>query len=195
MKQELHDRQVKSNEQFLEELAQVNPMLRPLDPYYNDHTKIRVECLIHHYIWPAAPNKILHRHTGCPKCSMYTNEQKIAQYFSNRSEDVEPQKRYDDCRDKNPLPFDIYVPKYNLLIEYQGEQHYKPIRRGSMTEDEALEQLHITQYHDQIKLEYCVKNNIPLVRIPYWKQNDIEDFLIGECKQYGIILTQQNDYS
>jgi hypothetical protein len=195
LKQELHDTQAKSNEKFLEELAKANPMLRPLDPYYNDHTKIRVECLIHHYIWPAAPNKILRRHTGCPKCSMYTNEQKIAQYFSGRNEDIEPQKRYDDCRDKNPLPFDIYVSKYNLLIEYQGEQHYKPIRRGSMTEDEALEQLRITQYHDKIKLEYCVKNNIPLVRVPYWKQDNIEDFLINECKQYGIILTQQNDYS
>ena len=193
LKQDLHDRQVKSNEQFIEELTRVNPMLRPLETYYNDRTKIRIQCLIHDYIWYTTPNKILHRHTGCPKCNMYNNEQKIAKFFMCRNEDVEPQKRYDDCRDKNSLPFDSYVPKYNLLIEYQGEQHYKPIRRGDMSEEEANDQLCITQYHDKIKQEYCIKNNIPLICIPYWEQDNIEEFIINECKQYDINLTEQNN--
>lgn len=192
-KRQQHDRQVKSNEQFLKELHKVNPMLLPIDKYYNDHTKIRVKCLIHNYIWPVAPNKILRRHTGCPKCSMYTNEQKIAKFFENMGYTIIPQKRYKQCRDKNPLPFDIYVKNLNLLIEYQGEQHYKPIRRGSMTEEEALEQFKLVQYHDKIKFDYCTNNNIPLICVPYWEQDVIEEFIIEECKKYNIFLTKQND--
>lgn len=193
-KKRKHNIQAKSNEQFLKELAKVNPMLLPLDPYYNDHTKMRVQCLKHNYIWSAMPNKILHRYTGCPKCSIYNNEQKIVNFLEEMNYNVILQKRFKDCRDKYALPFDIFVEKYNLLIEYQGEQHYKPIRRGSMTDSEALEQLQITQYHDKIKLEYCQSHNIPLICVPYWEQNNIEAFLKIECEKYNIILTEQNNY-
>lgn len=74
LKIKLHNKQVKTNEQFLKELKEVNPMLTPLEPYYNDHTKILVRCDIHNYEWYATPNKILHRSTGCPKCVAYANE-------------------------------------------------------------------------------------------------------------------------
>lgn len=193
-KKRQHDKQAKSNEQFLEELFNANPMLLPLEPYYNDHTKIKIKCLVHDYVWSVAPNKILRKHTGCPKCNMYNNEQKIAKFFEQMNYHIMPQKRYKDCKDKYTLPFDIYVKELNLLIEYQGEQHYKPVCRGSMTNEEALEQLQITQYHDKIKFDYCNDNNIPLICIPYWEQNNIEDFIITECKKYNIYITNQNDY-
>lgn len=195
LRRELHDRQAKTNEQFLAELKLTNPMLLPVEPYYNDHTKIRVKCLIHNYIWSVAPNKILHRRTGCPKCNMYTNEQKIATFFEDMGYHITPQKRFKDCKDKHTLPFDIYVKELHLLIEYQGEQHYEPIPRGSMSDEEAMEQLQITQYHDKIKLEYCHKKNIPLIRVPYWENNNIEAFIKAECRKYNISLTTQNDYS
>ena len=195
LKRESHNRQVKSNKQFLEELAQVNPTLLPLEPYYNDHTKIRVKCLIHNYVWSVAPNKILRRRTGCPKCSMYVNEQKVATFFEDMGYHTTPQKRFKDCKDKHTLPFDVYISGLHLLVEYQGEQHYKPIRRGSMSEKEANEQWRLVQYHDKIKYEYCLSHNIPLICIPYWEQNNIEEFITSECKKYNIILTRQNDYS
>lgn len=37
--------------------------------------------------------------------------------------------------------------------------------------------LSYTQMHDQIKNNYCQKNQIKLIRIPYWDFNDIEDKL------------------
>lgn len=181
-----HNKQVKSNEQFLEELSKVNPMLIPLEPYYNDHTKIRVKCNIHNYIWSVAPNKILHRRTGCPKCSSYSNEEKIMDILDDLGYSAEPQKRFDDCRDKYPLPFDIYVEELNLLIEYDGEGHYKPIPYGSMTMEEAEENLRIIQKHDAIKTQYCKDSNIPLIRIPYWENKNLYDFLITHMKQYKI---------
>jgi hypothetical protein len=38
-----------------------------------------------------------------------------------------------------------------------------------------------TQNNDMIKNEYCKSNNIPLVRIPYWKRDNITlEMLLGE---------------
>lgn len=150
-----HNRQVKSNEQFLQELAKVNPLLFPLEPYYNDHTKILVRCKVHNYEWYVAPNKILHRSTGCPKCAAYHNEQKLFDILNKLGYDVEPQKHFKDCKDKHTLPFDAYVKELNLLIEYDGEQHYIPIRRGNMSDEQAKENLRLTQKHDHIKDKYC----------------------------------------
>lgn len=185
-KADAHDRQVKNNERFLQELSEINPMLMPLEPYYNDHTKILVHCEIHDYSWKVAPNKILHRRTGCPKCSLYSNEEKIIDILENLGYSVEPQKRFDDCRDKHTLPFDVYVKELNLLIEYDGEGHYKPIPRGGMSKEKAEENLHITQKHDEIKTKYCNEHNIPLIRIPYWENKDLYNFLINQLKQYKI---------
>lgn len=183
-----HDRQAKSNEQFLQELAEINPMLTPLEPYYNDHTKILVRCEIHDYTWFVAPNKILHRQTGCPKCNLSSNEEKIIDILEDLEYSIEAQKRFDDCRDKYSLPFDIYVKELNLLIEYDGEGHYYPIPRGDMSKEEAEERLLIVQKHDSIKTQYCKENNIPLIRIPYWENKNLYDFLIEQIKQYKINL-------
>lgn len=185
---EAHNRQVKSNEQFLKDLSEVNPMLTPLEPYYNDHTKILVKCNIHNYKWYVAPNKILHRNTGCPKCSIYSNEKKIVDFFDNMGYSTEPQKRFEDCCDKNPLPFDVYVRDLNLLIEYDGEGHYIPIPRGGMSKEDAEKVLLLTQKHDEIKTRYCQLNNIPLIRIPYWENKNIELFLTEQLQQYKINL-------
>lgn len=185
---ESHNKQVKSNEQFLKELKMVNPMLTPLEPYYNDHTKILVRCENHDYVWSVAPNKILHRHTGCPKCSLYSNEEKIIDIFEQYGYSAEPQKRFSNCRDKYTLPFDVYVEELNLLIEYDGEGHYRPIPRGSMSKEEAEMNLSIIQKHDAIKTKYCQDNNILLIRVPYWENKNIHNFLVDQLKQYKINL-------
>lgn len=88
------------------------------------------------------------------------------------------QKRFDECKDKRTLPFDFYLPEYNTCIEYDGEQHFKPIRGKESFEN--------TTSHDTIKNNYCNQNNIHLIRIPYWEFNNIEQILIKELN-----LTQQ----
>ncbi|MDY0268822.1 hypothetical protein [Trichloromonas sp.] len=82
-------------------------------------------------------------------------------------------KRFKDCRYKYPLPFDLYLSKYNLCIEYDGEQHFKTKEIwGGKT------QLKIIKKRDQIKNEYCKNNNINLLRIKY--DENIEEKLF-EC--------------
>lgn len=180
--------QTKTHEQFIKELKMVNPNIIPLESYKTDRTKIKCHCLIHNYTWMATPNKLLHRRTGCPKCTVSSNENKICELLDLWGYDYVLQKSFDNCRDKHALPFDIYIPQYNILIEYDGEGHYIPIKRSLQQSDaEAYNQLQIVQYHDEIKTDYCMKNNIPLIRIPYWENDDLEYYLFNELVKYGAI--------
>lgn len=75
--------------------------------------------------------------------------------------------------------FDFYVDN-KYLIEFDGAQHFK-----------ELENTHFNlikiQEHDDIKNEWCLKNNVPLIRIPYSHLKDlkIEDILL-ETTQYRM---------
>jgi len=65
----------------------------------------------------------------------------------------EYQKRFIDLRDKRPLPCDFYLPHYNLIVEYQGEQHFyaSPTSRNA----ENIEEI---KKRDNIKKTYAEKN-------------------------------------
>lgn len=128
-----------------------------------------------------------HKRTNCPYCNSSTGEERIATVLDTWGFKYERQKRYDDCRDYNTLPFDFYLPNNNLLIEFDGEQHYQLINRTGMSIEEQKEEFEKIQYHDSIKTEYCKNNNIPLLRIPYWERDDLEYFLFDQFVRLGII--------
>lgn len=128
----------------------------------------------------------LEQRIGCPICSTLKNEKLISDILNRWGYKFEQQKRFPDCRDKNPLPFDFYLPDFNVLIEYDGEYHYKSIPRKS-NDNDADYRLESTQRHDNIKTNYCKQNNLYLIRIPYWKQNDIEYILFDELVKAGAI--------
>ena len=90
-----------------------------------------------------------------------------------------PQKRFDDCKDIKPLPFDFYLSDYNTCIEYDGQQHFEPVDFSGKRENLAQQQFEKTQYHDKIKNKYCEDNNIRLLRIPYFKniEEELNNFL------------------
>jgi hypothetical protein len=76
---------------------------------------------------------------------------------------------FKECVDKRQLPFDVYLPKYNALIEFDGRQHFHPVKLWG-----GDEQLLVTKNHDQIKNNFCEKKGIPLLRIPYTIDNTIK---------------------
>lgn len=92
-----------------------------------------------------------------------------------------------DCRDKRPLSFDtmFYVDQQMCLIEYDGKQHFEPI-----TYFGGNQNFEYVKKHDTIKNEYCQKNGIPLLRIPYTHVKQIPE-LINEfiqCVKKGEVL-------
>jgi hypothetical protein len=85
--------------------------------------------------------------------------------------------RFEDCRDKAPLPFDFALfNKYDELIgliELNGSQHYSATGTGWRTP----ERLVYIQKHDYIKRLFCEENKIPFLVIPYQYFNELEKFL------------------
>ena len=68
--------------------------------------------------------------------------------------------------------FDFYIRKLNLIIEYDGQQHFEPVEKFG-----GQDAFKRTQYRDDIKNKYCLENGINLIRIPYWDYKNIEKIL------------------
>ena len=79
-------------------------------------------------------------------------------------------KTFDDLKDKKFLSYDFYIPEYNLLIEYNGKQHYK---ENSFKRHD----LKLQRHHDWLKRKYAKNHNIKLLTIPYWDYKIIENIL------------------
>ena len=79
---------------------------------------------------------------------------------------------FNDCIVKRKLKFDFYLPKKNLIIEFDGEQHFKPMDYFG---GEKL--FKMQQKYDIIKNDYAKTNKIQLIRIPYNRLNDIQNIL------------------
>ena len=89
--------------------------------------------------------------------------------------DFKSQYKFNDCKSKRELPFDFYITNLNIVIEYDGIQHYRIIKYFN-----GLDGFITTKIHDVIKTKYCKDNNIKLIRIPYWEFDNIENILIKE---------------
>jgi len=109
---------------------------------------------------------------GCPKCQNSKGENSIEKHLKENNIQFENQKTFSDCKHILLLPFDFYLPKHNICIEYDGEQHHKSIKHFGG--DKKFQR---TKYNDKIKTEYCKQNNIQLIRIPYTEFKNIESIL------------------
>lgn len=101
---------------------------------------------------------------GCLKSSY---EDLIAKILDDNKIKYEKQKYFKNCKDEKILPFDFYIPELNLLIEMQGEQHFKAVSFWG-----GEEGLIKRQYHDKIKKDFCKNSGYNLLEIKY--NEDIE---------------------
>lgn len=99
-------------------------------------------------------------------------EVKIENILKSKGVKYESEKRFKDCRDSLPLPFDFYLPEYNTCIEFDGEQHHKVVEYYG-----GIDYLKDRIKKDKIKTNWCDKNDIKLLRISYDKIDDIDDIL------------------
>lgn len=112
-------------------------------------------------------------------CGAHSNisrgNEKIKELLLEANIPFEIEKKFESCRDQKELPFDFYIDN-KYLIEYDGIQHFN---KNSLFDYEY------THKHDIMKSQWCKDNNIPLIRIPYTRYNDlcIEDLLL-ETSQF-----------
>lgn len=113
--------------------------------------------------------------TRCPYCHEFSGEKEISKILSKMNIKYKIQYKFEDCSYKSHLKFDFYLPDYNCCIEYDGIQHFEIVEWFG-----GLDSFIKTKIRDTVKNEYCKKNNIKLIRIPYWEFDNIENIIVNE---------------
>lgn len=127
------------------------------------------------------PNTVISsRLWQCHDCSKFISkgERVICDYLESHNIEYIYQKTFEDCRNVFCLPFDFYLPQYNTVIEYDGEFHYNKTTLQNDYEGQLK--------RDDIKTNYCSKNGIILIRIPYYNFDNITKIM--NCFIYGNIV-------
>ena len=145
--------------------------------YINNHTKVLITCP-KHGDFSQIPNSHLNGR-GCPKCKMSKLERDIMMILNKNHIEYIHQYRNLEILGKQSL--DFYLPKFNIAIECQGEQHFKPIQyrseqmmNGTTKEKRLLE----NKNRDTKKKEKCKQNNIRLLY--YLPKKDVKYLNIND---------------
>lgn len=169
--------QALSQTDFENRIKQTQPNVLVLSKYKNSNSYIEVKCLVHNQMYKQLASSLLAGKCGCDKCIGSKGERLISKILSERQIKYLAQYSFDNCRNIAPLKYDFYLPDYNCCIEYQGVQHYKPVQFGGISIENAQKKFDEATLRDRIKVEYCAKNNIKLLCIPYWEYDNLEQYL------------------
>ena len=168
----------KSNEEYIEELYRANPEVVALEAYAGIDVPIMHKCMRHNNEWLITPRNTLKGH-GCSMCRESVGEKMVRLWLELNGISYIYQHTFEGCKDVNILPFDFYLPDYNCCIEYDGIQHFEPVDFASEGKEIAQKRFEYTKKHDNIKNEYCLNNNIKLLRIAYFEniEEKLDNFL------------------
>lgn len=104
--------------------------------YINTDTPVAIVCPSHGEFEQAPYNHLSGR--GCPYCKESAGEVLVASALFELGVSFEREWRNHDCRPRGrPLPFDFFIVDLNALIEFDGEQHFRPVRFGGMSKEDA----------------------------------------------------------
>jgi hypothetical protein len=134
-----------------------------LADYQSAYKKVKIICP-KHGVFEQTASSHTNRKNGCPRCKESKGEKAISEFLISNGIEFVDQKRFSDCRGRvKPLPFDFYLPKQNLCIEFQGYHHYFVYA----TRRNGLQNFADTKKNDQIKKLYCLSKNIGFLEIKY----------------------------
>lgn len=142
--------------------------------YVNCNKKVKIICKKCNFKFLQNPSNHLSGQ-GCPKCNESKGENKISYYLYKNNIQFIPYKGFESLRDIRSLKFDFYLEDLNLLVEYDGMGHY--LACFGFTLEQKQKNLEGCQRRDKIKDEWAKANNIPLLRIPYWDYDRIEELI------------------
>lgn len=116
--------------------------------------------------WSTKYSTLFYRKTGCPKCNGREAKcitRDIDPYFDT----VEPEKQFSgDIIGK--LRYDRYVDYLNMLLEYDGKQHFTQTEFYHKADEQFVQSLK----RDKIKTEYAINNGYNFIRIAYYEDHD-----------------------
>lgn len=139
--------------------------------YKNNKSKVTINCPKHGN-FKQRPNHHLNG-AGCPGCRVSKGESIIEQFLTNKN--IKYYYEYPICLNEETggyLRADFYLEEKNTVIEFDGIQHFKPVKYWG-----GVEGLKNVKKRDSLKNKYCKENNIKLIRIKYNDLKKIEDIL------------------
>ena len=99
-------------------------------------------------------------------------EKNIKSYLEKNKIKYIQQHGFDTCKRINKLSFDFYLPEHGTCIEFDGIQHFEPIKRFG-----GEKEFKNNQERDNCKNIWCKENNIKLIRIKYNQISEISEVL------------------
>ena len=123
---------------------------------------------------------------------MSKGEEKISSLLKSAHIPYEKEYSFSDLKYKNTLlRFDFAILSCGRpikLIEYDGEQHFHYVKKfGTYSDFKHM------QENDRRKNSYCIRNNIPLIRVPYWDLNKLTYESLFNTKSYYVTSKFHND--
>lgn len=143
-----------STEEFIEKWHFLNRQYFSLlegEEYVNRNTKYKIKCKScgkEDIRWGIT---LIDGPIKCKYCNLGSKyELIIGSILSNIG--IDYIREYQVKIDDSFYRFDFFLPKYNIIIEYNGEQHYKPFEYFG-----GEEKLQKTIHSDEVKKEYCLQ--------------------------------------
>lgn len=144
--------------------------------YVNSRTDVIMEHSVCGHLYNVRPHDFL-MGNRCPYCKQSKGEKLVESVLLSTGVKYEIQKVFEDCGNKNQwLPFDFYLKDLRLLIEYDGVQHFKPVKYYG-----GMKKLNDQKRRDSVKNDYAVSHGLSVLRIPY---NLAQDHVVVELKNY-----------
>lgn len=139
--------------------------------YVNTKTKVKIRCLKHNKYFYQRPNGHLVGQ-GCPFC-LKKYEGKTYGIIKDVFDDWDicNHKKiwdnYGNYHHKRYCDFWLEKDDIKVMIEYDGKQHYMPVRFNGMSCEKANVRFEEQQHIDKLDTKFCKENNIILHRIKY----------------------------
>lgn len=163
-KEHSQEKQSLTTQEFIEKAKQVHDDRYDYSKvdYYNITTPVTIICPIHGE-FKQSPSSHLYQKSGCPKCKQSKGEREVEQFLKeNKITFIYQYSIKYSLNKKGKTYIDFYLPDYNIFIEYNGMQHYIPIKHfgGELKFYEQVQR-------DSYVRNYCKENNIKLIEIKY----------------------------
>ncbi len=163
----------KTHEEIIEDFRKVHGDKYDYSKMKYEHSRKKIEiiCPDHGSFWQ---RPALHKWgDGCPKCSFSKGEKKIMDYLEEHNIKYKPQYKIDDY----PFRYDFYISSKNLLIEYDGIQHFEPVDFSGRGQEYAENSFKKTQEIDIQKTQLAKEKDYSLIRINYTDFENINEIL------------------
>lgn len=164
---------VKSQKDFEKQVLELTDEYVFLEKYINAKTPIKCLHLKCHNTYMVTPNNFL-RGRRCPFCRSSKGEKAIEKVLKNSMIKYEREKAFDWLKNRK---YDFFLPEFNLIIEFNGIQHYEDLSNIGWTSLVRQQEI------DKLKEKKALQEGYNYLIIPYWKIDNIEEEINNKIKE------------